>query len=162
METSPKQLKEILGELFSLLEAMETSNLAVLQFLKEKGIANEKEFAHFLQRAGNASSGKWRAARARMEYLLTPIQKENLQEEKRQAKDIAPKEKETTAKDPTKVQNPDSDKGEKLVADLGAAGIESAEPRKDSEVKKEKAEQNRTETAKTEDKEKNPSKPENK
>ena len=162
METSPKQLKEILGELFSLLEAMETSNLAVLQFLKEKGIANEKEFAHFLEQAGNASSVKWRAARVRMEYLLTPIKKETW-EEKHEVKEASPKkEKETAAKESPKEQKPDNEKAEKLVADLGAAGIEKAEPKKDSGIKGPKDEQSRTEPARTEDKEKNPKKPENK
>ena len=150
METNPNQLKEILGELFSLLEAMETSNLAVLQFLKEKGIANEKEFAHFLEQAGNAGSVKWRAARVRMEYLLTPIKKETLQE-KHEVKEASPKE-----------QKPDNEKTEKLVADLGAAGIEKAEPKKESGVKSPKDEPSRTEPARTENQEKNPRKPENK
>jgi hypothetical protein len=162
METNPNQLKEILGELFSLLEAMETSNLAVLQFLKEKGIANEKEFAHFLEQAGNASSVKWRAARVRMEYLLTPIKKETW-EEKHEVKEASPKkEKETAAKESPKEQKPDNEKAEKLVTDLGAAGIEKAEPKKDSGIKGPKDEQSRTEPARTEDKEKNPKKPENK
>jgi hypothetical protein len=163
METNPNQLKEILGELFSLLEAMETSNLAVLQFLKEKGIASEKEFAHFLEQAGNASSVKWRAARVRMEYLLTPIKKETLGEEQHEVKDASPKkEKETAAKESPKEQKPDNEKAEKLVADLGAAGIEKAEPKKDSGAKSPKDEQSRTEPARTEDQEKNPKKPENK
>ena len=162
METNPNQLKEILGELFSLLEAMETSNLAVLQFLKEKGIANEKEFAHFLEQAGNASSVKWRAARVRMEYLLTPIEKETSQE-KHEVKEASPKkEKETAAKESPKEQKPDNEKAEKLAADLGAAGIEKAEPKKDSGIKSPKDEQSRTEPARTEDKDKNPKKPENK
>jgi hypothetical protein len=161
METNPNQLKEILGELFSLLEAMETSNLAVLQFLKEKGIANEKEFAHFLEQAGNASSVKWRAARVRMEYLLTPIKKETW-EEKHEVKEASPKkEKETAAKESPKEQKPDNEKAEKLVADLGAAGIEKAEPKKDSGIKSPQDQQSRTEPARTEDKEKNPKKPEN-
>jgi hypothetical protein len=161
METNPNQLKEIPGELFSLLEAMETSNLAVLQFLKEKGIANEKEFAHFLEQAGNASSVKWRAARVRMEYLLTPINKETLQE-KHEVKEASPKkEKKTAAKESPKEQKPDNEKAEKLVADLGAAGIEKAEPKKDSGIKSPQDQQSRTEPARTEDKEKNPKKPEN-
>jgi hypothetical protein len=156
METNPDQLKEILGELFSLLEAMETSNLAVLQFLKEKGIANEKEFAHFLEQAGNASSVKWRAARVRMEYLLTPIKKENLQE-KHEVKEAS-----TGAKESPKEQKPANEKAEKLVADLGAAGIEKAEAKKDSGINSPKDEQSRTEPARTENKEKNPRQPENK
>jgi hypothetical protein len=162
METNPDQLKEILGELFSLLEAMETSNLAVLQFLKEKGIANEKEFAHFLEQAGNASSVKWRAARVRMEYLLTPIKKEPLQEKHEVTEASPKKEKETGAKESPKEQKPANEKAEKLVADLGAAGIEKAEAKKVSGINSPKDEQSRTEPARTENKEKNPRQPENK
>jgi hypothetical protein len=76
MELQTELLKEVLGELFTLLEAQETQSAAVLQFLKDQGIATEEKLAPYLEQAGNGSNVKWRAARKRMEYLLTPIQKE--------------------------------------------------------------------------------------
>jgi len=74
MELQSDPLKEVLGELFALLEAQETQNAAVLQLLKDQGIATEEKLAPYLEQAGNGSNVKWRAARKRMEYLLTPIQ----------------------------------------------------------------------------------------
>jgi hypothetical protein len=161
METNPNQLKEILGELFSLLETMETSNLAVVQFLKDKGIANEKEIAHFMEQAGNASSVKWRAARVRMEYLLTPIKKETLGEERKAAKDLLPQQdKDTNTKESAKEPKAGNEKSERFLEDLGGGGIEKGEPKKDADPKKPKDEQNPTET--TQDKDQNSNKPGNK
>jgi hypothetical protein len=65
-------LKEVLDGLFTLLETLETQNAAVLEFLKDQGIATDEKLAPYLERAGSASSVKWRAARARMAYLLAP------------------------------------------------------------------------------------------
>jgi hypothetical protein len=76
MELQADPVKEVLGELFTLLEAQETQSAAVLQFLKDQGIATEEKLAPYLEQAGTGSNVKWRAARKRMEYLLTPIQKE--------------------------------------------------------------------------------------
>jgi hypothetical protein len=55
-------MKEVLNELFSHLERLETQNEAILQFLKEKKRVPDK----------NASSVKWRAARVRIDHLLEP------------------------------------------------------------------------------------------
>ena len=82
METNPEPLKEILDELFSLLESLETQSLALTQFLKDEGIATDEKLVPYLDRAGNASSVKWRAARARMQYLLSPTKKETKDKEK--------------------------------------------------------------------------------
>jgi hypothetical protein len=76
METQSDTLKEILSELFALLETQETNSTAVLQLLKDQGIASDEKLSTYLDQAGKASNVKWRAARMRMEYLLTPIQKE--------------------------------------------------------------------------------------
>ena len=65
--------KEIFNELFGLLETLEIQNGAILQFLKEEGIAPDEKLAPYLVRAGNAASVKWRAHRARMEHLFSPI-----------------------------------------------------------------------------------------
>ena len=65
-------MKEILNELFSHLERLETQNEAILQFLKEKKRVTDKQLAPYLEQAGNASSVKWRAARVRINHLLEP------------------------------------------------------------------------------------------
>ena len=76
METNANPLKEVLDEFFTLLETLETHSAAVVQFLKDQGITTDEKLAPYLERAGNASNVKWRAARLRIEYLLSPIQKE--------------------------------------------------------------------------------------
>jgi hypothetical protein len=65
--------KEIFEHLFSLLEDLETRSTATLQLLRAKGIATEEELATHLDQAGNASSVRWRAARARINHLLSPV-----------------------------------------------------------------------------------------
>jgi len=69
-------MKEVLNELFSHLEKLETQNEAILQFLKEKKRVSDKQLAPYLEQAGNASSVKWRAARVRINHLLEPEQPE--------------------------------------------------------------------------------------
>jgi hypothetical protein len=81
MEDHPEPIKEILEELFSLLESLETQSLALTQFLKDQGIATDEKLGPYLDRAGNASSVKWRAARARMQYLLSPVPKQSSDKE---------------------------------------------------------------------------------
>jgi chemotaxis protein histidine kinase CheA len=106
METNPEPIKEILDELFSLLEALETQSLALTQFLKDQGIATEEKLAPYLDRAGNASSVKWRAARARMQYLLSPVAKEtdDQAKDKNKESEKPPAEKQSTEKQSTEKQ----------------------------------------------------------
>jgi len=63
----------ILDELFSSLEILETQTAAVLQFLKEKAGASDEQLAPYLEQAGKASSVKRRAARVRIDYLISGI-----------------------------------------------------------------------------------------
>jgi transcription initiation factor IIE alpha subunit len=52
-----KLVQEILDDLFSSLEALETRSAAVLEFLKDKGLATDEELAlHFEQAAKPATS----------------------------------------------------------------------------------------------------------
>ena len=69
-------MKEVLNELFSHLERLETQNEAILQFLKEKKRVTDKQLAPYLEQAANASNVKWRAARVRIDHLLSPEQPE--------------------------------------------------------------------------------------
>ena len=125
MEEKPNPLKELFDELFTLLENLETQNSAVLQFLKDQKVGTDKKLAPYLERAGNASSVKWRAARVRMEYLLSPIQKEAKDQEKEKAqeqekaqeKDKAQEQDKTTAQQ----QDKDADKHKKTDIDQNQA-----------------------------------------
>src|SRR5258706_12240838 len=90
METQSDTLKEVLSELFALLEAQETNSAALLQLLKDQGIASDEKLSTYLDQAGRPSNVKCRAARMRMEYLLTPIQKEPADKDK--SKQPEPKE----------------------------------------------------------------------
>jgi hypothetical protein len=69
---SDAPVKEVLEDLYTLLENMETQNTAILRFLQDQKIASEEKLQPYLEQAGNASSVRWRAARARMEHLFAP------------------------------------------------------------------------------------------
>jgi hypothetical protein len=72
MNTEP--IKEVLNELFSHLERLETQSDAILQFLKEKKRVTDKQLEPYLEQAGNASNVRWRAARVRIEHLLSSVE----------------------------------------------------------------------------------------
>ena len=63
----------ILDELFSSLEVLEAQTAAVLQFLKEKAGSSDEQLTPYLEQAGKASSIKRRAARVRIDYLISSI-----------------------------------------------------------------------------------------
>lgn len=73
-----KIAEEILDELLSSLEALETQSAAVLQFLKDKR-GNERQLAPYMERASQASNVRWRAARLRMMSMLSSAMKEEEQ-----------------------------------------------------------------------------------
>jgi hypothetical protein len=62
---------EVLDELFSSLESLETQTRALTQYLKDRKIVPADAFAPYLHQAGEASSVRWRAERVRMNSLLT-------------------------------------------------------------------------------------------
>jgi hypothetical protein len=113
--------KELLDELIPHLETMEAQSAAVLQLLKEKGIATEKDLARYLEEAGKASNVKWRAGRLRIERLLSSI----IEEQEKSAKQAAPEERSEGA-EPTKqasqAARPQEKENEEQEAKAGDTG----------------------------------------
>jgi hypothetical protein len=64
-----KLMRELVNELSSALEGLETQNLAVLEFLKAQKKGADK-LAPYLEQAEKTSSVKWMATRARLNHLL--------------------------------------------------------------------------------------------
>jgi uncharacterized membrane-anchored protein len=79
--------QELLNELGSSLENLETQQAALLQFLKDTGVIKDEQFAPYLTQAGKASSVRWRAARVRLDSLIS---RERDEEEKRAEKEKHP------------------------------------------------------------------------
>jgi hypothetical protein len=97
--------KYVLDELFPIFESLETQSAAILMFLKDKKIATDKKLAPYLEQAGNASSVKWRAARVRLEHLLSSATHPPQKATERIAKPAEPKESQVR-KEPEKPQAP--------------------------------------------------------
>jgi hypothetical protein len=112
-----KLVQQVFEELLPSLEALDTKCAAILQFLKAKGIATDEELAPYFEEAGNASSVRWRAARVRMNHLLsTP---------------------ETEEKDKGKQSGEASEKSPEPPAPKKSTEAEGVKPKKDKvEVKK--------------------------
>ena len=81
----PSVVEQILDELLPSLEELETQSGAVLQFLKDKGIATDEGLTPYMEQARSASTVRWRAARLRINRVLAPTFKtaEKTAEEKR-------------------------------------------------------------------------------
>ena len=63
--------RELLDELGSSLERLETQLAAVFGFLKDEGIVSDDQLAPYLTEAGTASGVRWRAVRVRLEHLIS-------------------------------------------------------------------------------------------
>ncbi len=100
----PEILQQVLDELFPTLEAMETQNAAILQFLEERYVLSDEDLAPFLEKAGNASSVRWLGTRLRVKHILEGAARaaEASQEKKSQPaepKPAEPKQDQQAAKD---------------------------------------------------------------
>lgn len=69
------QVQQIVDELLSSLEPLETQSSALLQFLKAKGLATDEELAPFLDQAGNTANVRWRAVKVRIAALISNAMK---------------------------------------------------------------------------------------
>lgn len=107
-----KVVQEMLDELFSALEALETQNSAILQFLKSRDIARDEDFAPFFEEASHASNVRWRATRIRVNHLLANASKAN---EVVQEKSSAEKDKDQSAIQQPPEQRRDSEDSERTA-----------------------------------------------
>jgi len=136
-------MKEVLNELFSHLERLETQNAAILQFLKEKKRVTDKQLAPFLEQAGNASNVRWRAARVRIEHLLSPEHPEKeiklgkqpeLQEDTARAGSSEDKRAQSSDRDGKQTEQGDKDESaaDAMKARVGDAKAEKSEEKSES------------------------------
>jgi hypothetical protein len=138
MEENFNIVQEILHDLFSSLEALETQNTAILEFLKDKGIGTDEEFAPHLEQAGKASEVRWRAVRVRADYLFSSAIKAAEQAaEKESPKQPEPDRKskpattqsdgKETARGAQQIGNDQSPQNDKSQAEVGAGVKQNVE-----------------------------------
>jgi uncharacterized low-complexity protein len=154
-QTDGKVGGELLDELFSALEDLETQSAGILQFLKDKGLATDKELAPYLEEAANASEVRWRAARLRMDALLAAAMHDAEEEFARKVEERSHKESTTgKKKEPSEgegvweadedrnaqKQGQKADEASVVASDEEANANESGEP-----AKKERAPEKREE-----------------
>ena len=101
--------EEILHELFSSLETLDTQSTAILRFLKDRGIATDHDLAPYFEQAGNASNVRWLAARVRIDHLLQSATKPSEQQGEKQPPKESSKAAEGGEESP---QRSDSDKSQ--------------------------------------------------
>ncbi len=88
---------ELLNELSSSLEHLETQYAALLQLLRDNGTVTDDQLAPYLAQAGKASDVRWRAARVRLESLISA--------EERKKEQLAEKEQHQAATAQSPLQN---------------------------------------------------------
>src|ERR1039457_3285420 len=124
-----KIAQEILHELFPAFEALETQSAALLQLLKDKGIANEEELAAHFEQAEKASSVRWLAVRVRIDYLISSAMKTAEQDVKNESpktteNPIAETSRERETREDT-LDIPKTAASSKPVADDAGAGAKN-------------------------------------
>jgi hypothetical protein len=121
-----KLVQEILDDLFSSLEALETRSAAVLEFLKDKGLATDGELALHFEQAANASNVRWRAARVRINHLLSSALKPDEKVAEKKTAKAAEKSPDPVAVATTKTDPTKDEKGahaaQKLIGDAKPEG----------------------------------------
>jgi hypothetical protein len=143
-------VQEILHELFSSFERLETQSSAILQFMKDKGIATDHELAPYLERAGNASGVRWLAARVRIDHLISGAIKAEEEKSKQQkseqgqpkpessqssgkGQEVKPGEKTSSGKESAESPNQDSKPADASAkANANSEGKESEAPASES------------------------------
>jgi hypothetical protein len=129
-ETNP--IAEIFDQMFTLLEDIETRNIALLDYMKEQGGVTDEKLGPYLDRASAASDVRWRAARARMAHLLAPKPKSSTEvDDDKKTKDQSQPELQATGKDAKSTsKKPQSEKKQEARADSQDLGKEltSAQP----------------------------------
>jgi hypothetical protein len=140
---------EILDELTSAMQRLETQSAGLLEFVKEKGIAKDGDLAPYLERAGAASAVRWRATRVRMARLFASAEKKAEQAADREKAALPQKEQpqEKTAPDNQRSQD---DRVKKQAQSLAT---ESAEGKTENESSRRAEEQGERPPAKGSDRE---------
>jgi hypothetical protein len=122
-ENDKNPIAEIFDEMFTLLEAMETRSVAMLNYLQGQQGVTDENLAPYMDRASAASEVRWRAARARMEHLLAPKPKSSTDAAKdTKGKDEKPKSASPAPAQAKEQSKPESkDLGKELAAAPSAA-----------------------------------------
>jgi hypothetical protein len=129
-----KIVQEILDALFSSLEDLDTQSTAILQFLKDKGIADDAELASHLQQAGNASSVRWRAARVRIDYLLSGAIKSAEQDAQKKKASASTAEEKPAEKKPAEKESTEKESTEKETAQEAKADTKPSDEKEAAKV----------------------------
>jgi hypothetical protein len=130
-----KLAEQILEELVPTLEALDTQSTATTQFLKDKKIASDEEFAPYLQQAASASSVRWRALGLRMKRLFSLAEKEA---EKKSESAASEEKKSAKAKaEKPKADQTNASKGSKRRDDGTGATGSPARSNQNPELRKE-------------------------
>jgi hypothetical protein len=120
--------QELLNELGSSLQDLETQLGALMQFLKDQGVVTDEKLAPYLTQAGNASSVRWRAARVRLEKVLSSAhEKEQTQQQEKAPP--APEEhgEKKVSESKEEVAVKEKDAGEKKVEERKSGETDASE-----------------------------------